>query len=196
MQEDELTTENYCLTLQQTKISTVSLQTSGINTSYKDFNELLIEAAKEAATSPLRVDKSWFAYNKEILMPLIDERNGLLHQTRTSGLSPDELEVRKGKLRELQKYIQDQSRAAYEKYAQDLAEKISNMNFNPHAGWISVYTLAEGEAGHHKKPKTMAFMKSNGVLAQNDGENMEVLEPHLLTLLILFPTPRTHSSFG
>ena len=152
-------------------------------TSYEDFNALMIEAAGEAATSPMRVDKSWFEYNKEILMPLIDERNALLHQTRVSGLPPDEMEERKKKLRELQRYIYDQSRIAYGKYAQELAEKISNLNFNPHVGWISVYTLAEGESGHHKKPKTMAFRKSDGNLAQNDEENMEVLEPHFMKVL-------------
>ena len=102
----------------------------------------MLEAAREAATISMKFDKSLFAYNKETLMPLIDERNALLYETRVGGLSEDKMEERKKKLWELQRYISNQSRVAYEKYAQDLAEKISNMNFNPRVRWISVYLLA------------------------------------------------------
>ena len=52
------------------------------------------------------------------------------------------------------------------------------MDFNPGVAWESVKLLSKGQSAHHKKPKTMAFRRSDGSLAQNDEEQMEVLETH------------------
>ena len=100
-------------------------------TSYKDFCKALMEAARETASRPIEVNKPWFDFNKEILVPMMEKRNRALHRTRENNLSEEELEARKDDLRRMQKGIYDQTRVAIERWALFDAKRISNMNFNP-----------------------------------------------------------------
>ena len=62
-----------------------------------------MEAARETASRPIKVNKPWFDFNKEILVPMMKERNRALHRTREKNLSEEELEARKDDLRRMQK---------------------------------------------------------------------------------------------
>ena len=153
------------------------------NTCYDDFCNLMMEAARETASTPIRVNRSWFEYNKDVLAPAIDERNKLLFKSRDSDLSEEELKQLKEKLRRQQKYIYDQSRVAYERWAEDHALRVHNMAFIPRVAWKSVYLLAGGESAHHNKLKNMPLRKKDGTLAKNDDERAEILVPHFQKVL-------------
>ena len=81
----------------------------------------------------------------------------LVSETKQKDLSLIERNLRKEELRELNGWINDQQRVAEERWAQDHAEKIHSMDFNPGVAWESVKLLSKGQSAHHKKPKTMAF---------------------------------------
>lgn len=102
----------------------------------------------------------------------------MLGETKRKDLSPVEHNHMKEELRELDGWIDDQQRVVKERLAQDHAERIHSMDFNPGVAGDSVKLLAKGQSAHHKNPKTMAFRQSNGSLAQDDNEQMELLDDH------------------
>ena len=147
-------------------------------TSYKDTCDSIQEAAYEEAHTSNKSDKSWFDYKKDILMTEMSKQDILLSKTKWKDLPPIKRDLRKEELRELDGWIDNPQRVAEESLAQDHAERIHSMDFNPGFTWRSVEILAKGQSPHHKKHKTMAFRRSDGGLAQNDEEQMEVLEAH------------------
>ncbi len=68
------------------------------NTSYEDFCDLMLEAARTTASHPIKISKSWFQHNKEELTKVISERNEILHKTINGVLNEEELEKRKREL--------------------------------------------------------------------------------------------------
>ena len=111
-------------------------------------------------------------------MTEMSRRDILVSETKQKYLSPIKRDLRKEDLRELNGWIDDQQRVAKERCAQDNAEGIHSIDFNPGIAWESVKLLSKGQSAHHKKPKTTVFRRSDGGLAQNDKEQMEVLEDH------------------
>ena len=63
-----------------------------------------MEAAKETASKPIKINKPWFDFNKETLVPLMEERNRLLFEIKDpADLSERYLEARKDDLRRMQR---------------------------------------------------------------------------------------------
>ena len=137
-----------------------------------------METARETSSDVAQVSKAWFEYNKDELMRSMEERNRLLHLTRIAGLPTEELKQVKADLRRMQSHIDDESRLAMGRWAEDHATKLSNMAFSPRLAWQSVYILAGGDSAHHKNIKNMLLRKADGELAKNDDKNAEILEPH------------------
>ena len=73
-----------------------------------------MEAARETASRPIKINKPWFNFNEDTLMQMMEERNRLLYRTRQEGLSEVELEARKDDLRRMQKGNYDETRVAME----------------------------------------------------------------------------------
>ena len=90
-------------------------------------------------------------------MTEMSKRDILVSEAKRKDLSPIERELKKEEIRELDGWINDQQRVAEERWAQDHAEKIHSMDFNPGIAWESVKLLSKGQFAHHKKTKTMAF---------------------------------------
>ena len=90
-----------------------------------------------------------------------------------------ELELKKHLLKGKQKEIQDTKKMEMGKWFEHHAENASKMSNDPWTAWQSAKTIAKGEFTHYKESSNIALQKADGSLAQTDGENAEILDPHL-----------------
>ena len=159
------------------RMAEIDLGSLTMEEQYDLFTEIMIEAAQATSSQPIKVNKSWFDYNKDVLLPLMEERNRLLHATRHQTLSDNDLEHIKSELRRMQKHIYDQSNIAIERWAQYHATKAEDVS-SPRAQWEAVNVLSEGQFSHHKKNKSLYLKKVDGTLTQNDDEVADIAEGH------------------
>eukprot|EP00985_Skeletonema_marinoi_P034014 scaffold42827_cov496-Skeletonema_marinoi.AAC.1 len=90
---------------------------------YDSFMEMLVKIANEASTSAPYKKIPWYEFDRDILMPLIEERNELMHRTRHEDLSVEELELVKIEISDMNKYIHDKCLAAKSKWARYMATR-------------------------------------------------------------------------
>ena len=53
-----------------------------VSLSYNKLCNYMNKAAKEAVNEKAKEDENWFTHSKDLLKPLIKERNDLLHQAK------------------------------------------------------------------------------------------------------------------
>ncbi|KAL7525760.1 hypothetical protein ACHAXR_003162, partial [Thalassiosira sp. AJA248-18] len=149
------------------------------NTSYDDFNANIMLAAERTATLVKNNCEGWFQFNRTELAPLIEERNEAHHKLKSIPSTQPELRSQlEIDLKRLRKLVSDKVILAKSKWYAHLCEKIHDMSMNPRLAWEYIKILTGGESAHHRKTKNMAMKRSNGNLATNDDENMEVMQPH------------------
>ena len=102
---------------------------------YEAYMEILEQAAIETSSAPPKVDRAWFDYDRANLMPLIEERNVLLHATRQSDLSPEESIQTKRLLKDKQMQIQEKTKIALSKWYGHQASLVANIDMDPWTAW-------------------------------------------------------------
>ena len=122
-------------------------------------------------------NQGWFHHFENILLPIISNRDHLLHKLRTTD-SPTEAILWKTRLDRAQNEVTDNILLAKAAWSALQAEQIHNMRFNPKTAWESVKVLAGGMTSHHKTPIVMRLMLPTGLLASTDAENSSVMGPH------------------
>ena len=75
--------------------------------------------------------------------------------------------------------MKEKVKDAKDHWAREKSKLIDKMNAAPKFAWRAAQEVMAGIGGHMTNPKTMRFRRTNGELATNPQENMEVLEPHL-----------------
>ena len=122
-------------------------------------------------------NQGWFHHSENILLPIISNRDHLLHKLRTTD-SPTEVIFWKTHLDRSQNKVTDNISLAKSAWSALQAEQIHNMRFNPKTAWESVKVLAGGMTSHHKTPTVMRLMLPTGLLASTDAENSSAMGPH------------------
>ena len=93
-------------------------------------------------------------------------------------ITPPQPELRnqlETELKQLWKSVGNKVILAKARWYAHLCEKIHNMSMNARLAWEYIKILTKGESAHHRKTKNMAMKCSNGDLATNNEENMEVM---------------------
>jgi hypothetical protein len=144
------------------------------DTTYEEFNKIIIKAAEATASDPIAYHKSWFEFGKHELLPAMDRRNCLMFQkfklksTMSTEPTEDQLEELKTincSINRENKYISDQSNIALRKFYDHHANTISSKEFSSRLAWEAVEILAMGEKSHHKTVKSMSLAKPDGTHA-------------------------------
>ena len=114
-------------------------------------------------------------------MPLIGERNVLLHATRQSNLPPEESIQKKRLLKDKQLEIQEKTKIALGEWYEHQASLVVNIDMDPWTAWKASKLVCKGKFAHYKDVlnKTSRFCNKEGNLAQNDAENADIVIPHL-----------------
>ncbi|KAL7524551.1 hypothetical protein ACHAXR_000620, partial [Thalassiosira sp. AJA248-18] len=136
-------------------------------------------AAERTATLVKTNCEGWFQFSRTELAPLIEERNATHHSLKS--IPPTQPELRNQleiELKRLRKLVGDKVILAKSRWYAHLCEKIHNMSMNPRLAWEYIKILTKGESAQKRKTKNMAMKRSNGDLATNDDENIEVMQPH------------------
>ena len=144
---------------------------------YTTFNETVLETAKSTAITTSKPTVDWFEMSKDKIQPLIDRVTKLRAIQRTPSDANPSRTTRELKLCIRLKTIA--IREAKSKYMSYIAEKIGTLSGdNTKAMWDAIKTCKLGHEVNYQRPTSMALTLPCGRKANNDKENMSVLQPH------------------
>ena len=140
-----------------------------IGLTYNEFNECINAAVKQTVTTAKRKCEGWFWYSRNILRPLVAEKNHLLHSIKnTKGLTQEFRYQMEAELDRRQRHVKDQVKLAKSRYYANLAEGVHDMPFNPRLAWENIKLLAKGETVHHNRNTNMVMRNEDGSLVTHE----------------------------
>ena len=123
--------------------------------------------------------QGWYEFSKNELMPVIEEKNRLVHTLRHADGIPDAAIISlRCHLKRITKHVKDMVLLAKSRWYSNICGRIHDMRMNPRLSWENIRTLTGGESAHHKRVINMAMKLPDGSLATNSKENMSVFAPH------------------
>ena len=139
---------------------------------YTTFNSLILQAASETSTKLKHENKVWFNHSLAKILPVITNRDNLLHLLRhTDPSNFDSIREIKHDLKLAQNNVTDSIDLAKARWSAFQAARIHKMIFTPKEAWKGVKILVGGKESHHIKPVMMRLCLSNGELASTDEQN-------------------------
>ena len=120
---------------------------------YTKFNSLILQSASETATKLKHENKGWFNHSLATLLPVITNRDNLLHLLRhTDSSNCDSIREIKHELKLAQNNVTDSIDLAKARWSDFQAARIHKMRFTPKEAWKGVKILVGGKESHHIKP--------------------------------------------
>ena len=156
-----------------------ALALTSANMDYDDFNTAILDAGKATIVTIKERCQGWYEFSKNDLMPIIEEKNRLVHTLRHADGIPDTVITSlKCHLKRITKHVKDMVLLAKSRWYSSICGRIHDMRMNPRLAWENIRTLTGGESAHHKRVINMAMKLQDGSLATNSKENMSVFAPH------------------
>jgi hypothetical protein len=127
--------------------------------------------------------KDWFQMSRMTLVPLIKERNEILHaiNCKLPIVAQDTIQA---KLKRLNHHGAHAVTHAKAKWYADICTKIHDMQMEPPLAWEHIRLLTKGEFAHHQQRTVAMTMRlPDGSRATNASENMSVFAPHFHQVL-------------
>ena len=147
---------------------------------YTTLNSLILQAASKTATKLKHKNKGWFNHSLATLLPVITNRDNLLHLLRhTDPSNYDSICEIKHELKLVQNNVTDSIDLYKVRWSAFQAARIHKIRFTPKEAWKRVKILVGGKESHHIKPVAMRLCSPNGKLASTDKQNPSVMGPHL-----------------
>jgi hypothetical protein len=143
------------------------LELTSKDMTYDNFCEAVMRAGRETAMSIENKCEGWYTASEAILTPAIEEKNILLHKLQDKHLiTPEETEIIKTKLKEINKRNRDLVELAKARWYSGICGKIHDMRMNPRLAWENIRILTGGETAHHKTTINMAMKMKNGTVVK------------------------------
>ena len=101
-------------------------------------------------------------------MPIIKERNKLLHKVKLNG---GDDEVLKHQCTDTRSNVKKIVGCAKEKLIEHLVHELKRINTNPKMAWDDIKIFKDDFANHHVKKNVIKFKDENGALVTLDAEN-------------------------
>ena len=123
---------------------------------YTTFKSLILQAASERATKLKHENKVWFKHSLATLLPIITDRENLLHLLlHTDPSNYDSIRDIKHDLKLAQNNVTDSIDLDKARWSAFQAARIHKMRFTPKQAWKGVKILVGGKESHHIKPVVM-----------------------------------------
>ena len=156
-----------------------ALALTSANMDYDDFNTAILDAGKASVMTIKERCQGWYEFSKNELMPVIEEKNRLVHTLRHADGIPDAAIISlRCHLKRITQHVKEMVLLAKSRWYSNICGRIHDMRMNPRLAWGNIRTLTGGESAHHKRVINMAMKLPDGSLATNSKENMSVFAPH------------------
>jgi hypothetical protein len=117
-------------------------------------------------------------FSRNNLLPIIEEKNQLVHTLRQQDHPMEVTELLKCSLKHVSKQVRDMVLLAKLCWYSHVCLHIHNMRMNPRAAWEYIRILRGSKATHHKKSVNMAMRIPDGSLVASSTKNMGVFGLH------------------
>jgi len=116
-----------------------------IDLGYEEFGRYMKDVVKDVVLEEVDATKGWFEYNRDFLMPILKERNKLLHKLK---ICDEEDEYLKQKCRDARSNVKNTINVAKGKWIEHLVDDIVDINMNLRRAWENIKKLAKRFTGH------------------------------------------------
>jgi hypothetical protein len=155
-----------------------ALEAMTVDMDYEEFNNAIRQSGKNTAIPLKERCKGWYEFSQTELMPIIEEKNRLVHTLKQKVNTVEIDDLLRCSLKRVTKQVKDMVLLAKSCWYSNICLHIHDMRVNPRLAWEYICILTGGETAHHKKSINKAMQLPNGTLASNSSENMAVFGPH------------------
>ncbi len=145
---------------------------------YEEFNDAIRQSGMNTAIPLKEQCKGWYKFSQTELMPIIEEKNQLVHTLRQKVNTVEIDDLLRCSLKRMTKQVKDMVLLAKSRWYSNICLHIHDMQVNPWLAREYIRILTGGETVHHKKLINMAMRLPDGTLASNSSENMAIFGPH------------------
>ena len=161
----------------------VTLEATTIDMDYEEFNDAIHQSGMNAAISLKVRWEGWYEICQTELMPIIEEKNQLVHTLRQKVHSVEAADLLRCSLKRVTKQVKDKVLLAKLHWYSNICSHIHDMRVNPRLTREYICILMGGKTVHHKKSVNMPMRLPNRTLASNSSKNMAVFGPHFKRVL-------------
>ena len=102
---------------------------------YKDFNEAIRQSGTKTVLSLKEQCKGWYMFSRNNLLPIIEEKNQLVHTLRQQDHPMEVTELLKCSLKRVSKQVRDIVLLATLHWYSHVCLHIHDMRINPQVAW-------------------------------------------------------------
>jgi hypothetical protein len=133
-----------------------ALEATTIDMNYEEFNDAIHQSGMNTAISLKERCEGWYEFSQTELMPIIEEKNRLVHTLQQKVLSVETADLLQGSLKCVTKQVKDKVLLAKLCWYSNICSHIHEQ-VNPRLAWEYIHILTGGETAHHKKLVNMAM---------------------------------------
>jgi hypothetical protein len=121
---------------------------------YKEFNEAIRQAGTKTVLSLKEGCKGWYMFSRNNLLPILEEKNQLVHTLRQQDHPMVASESLKCSLKRMSKQVKVMVLLAKLPWYSHVCLHIHDMRMDPWVAWEYIRILRGGKAAHHKNQST------------------------------------------
>lgn len=143
-----------------------------VDLGYKEFGKYIKMAANEVAKEEVNKNSRWFEHSRDFLIPIIKQRNELLHQAKFQDRCDEYVKQR---CRDFCSNFKNAVEVAKGKWVEYIAIEIKLIGINPKKSQEYIKPFV----GHYVQINDLKFIYNNGDIAVMDKDNVEISAEYL-----------------
>jgi hypothetical protein len=117
---------------------------------YEEFNEAIRQSGTKTVLSLKKRCKEWYMFRWNNLLPIIEEKNQLVHTLHQQDHPMEVTKLLKCSLKRVSKQVKDMVLIAKLHWYSHVCLHIHDMHMNPRVAWEYIRILRGGKAAPHK----------------------------------------------